>query len=79
MSQDPKSRSTSPSFRGSMALLAFGLSVLAFLIAIDRPHWFDLRPASGVAAAMSHAAERSGHAASDHGSTVGGAGSAKTS
>ncbi|WP_010545712.1 hypothetical protein [Sphingomonas elodea] len=42
--------------RSSIALLLFGLGTLAFLIAIDRPEWFHLRPASGTAAAMSHAA-----------------------
>ncbi|MET3724203.1 MULTISPECIES: hypothetical protein [Sphingomonas] len=41
--------------RSSIALLLFGLGTLAFLIAIDRPEWFHLRPASGTAAAMSHA------------------------
>lgn len=42
---------------GSLALLAFGLGILAFLIAIDRPEWFTLRPASGTAAAMSKASD----------------------
>lgn len=42
--------------RSTIALLLFGLSTLAFLIAIDRADWFHLRPASGTAAAMSHAA-----------------------
>ncbi|WP_333571039.1 hypothetical protein [Sphingomonas sp.] len=42
--------------RSSVALLLFGLGTLAFLIAIDRPEWFHLRPGSGTAAAMSHAA-----------------------
>ena len=41
--------------RASLCLLAFGLCTLAFLIAIDRPEWFELRPASGTAAAMSNA------------------------
>ena len=41
--------------RASLFLLAFGLCTLAFLIAIDRPEWFELRPASGTAAAMSNA------------------------
>ena len=37
---------------------AFGLTVLAFLTAIDRPEWFRLKPATGTAAAMVYA---SGH------------------
>lgn len=28
-------------WRGPAFMLSFGLSVLAFLIAIDRPQWFD--------------------------------------
>jgi hypothetical protein len=40
---------------GSAMMLAFGLGVMAFLIAIDRPEWFNLRPASGAAVAMSKA------------------------
>jgi hypothetical protein len=42
--------------RSSIALLLFGVGTLAFLIAIDRPEWFHLRPASGTAEAMSQAA-----------------------
>ncbi|NYD88285.1 hypothetical protein HD841_000054 [Sphingomonas melonis] len=45
---------------GRLALLMFGLTVLAFLTAIDRPEWFHLKPATGTAAAMVYA--------SDHGS-----------
>lgn len=40
----------------SVVMLLLGIGILAFLVAIDRPHWFNLRPASGTAAAMSHAA-----------------------
>jgi hypothetical protein len=43
--------------RGTLAVLLFGVGALAFLIAIDRPEWFNLRPASGTAAAMSHASQ----------------------
>ncbi|HEX7822206.1 MAG TPA: hypothetical protein VF463_16475 [Sphingobium sp.] len=42
-------------------LLSFGLGILAFLIAIDRPEWFTLRPASGTAAAMSKASDTQAH------------------
>lgn len=42
--------------RSSIALLLFGLATLAFLIAIDRPGWFHVRPASAAAEAMSQAA-----------------------
>ena len=41
--------------RASLLMLGFGLFTLAFLVAIDRPEWFELRPASGTAAAMSQA------------------------
>lgn len=55
MQQDERTRRMER-LRSSIALLLFGLGTLAFLIAIDRPEWFHLRPASGTAAAMSHAA-----------------------
>ena len=42
--------------RSSLAMLAFGLGILAFLVAIDRPEWFHIRPATGTATAMSAAA-----------------------
>ena len=41
--------------RASMIPLAFGLFVLAFLIAIDEPERLNLRSASALAAAMSFA------------------------
>lgn len=37
------------------ALLLFGIATLAFLIVIDREEWFHIKPATGTAAAMSHA------------------------
>ncbi|HEX7874521.1 MAG TPA: hypothetical protein VF475_16530 [Sphingobium sp.] len=43
--------------RGSLLMLAFGLAMLAYLVAIDRTQWFNLRPASGTAAAMSKASD----------------------
>jgi hypothetical protein len=43
---------------GSIVVLAIGVGSLAFLVAIDRPHWFELRPVSGAAAAMAAAASR---------------------
>jgi hypothetical protein len=52
---NPRGRSLIESLRASLLMLGFGLSVLAFLIAIDRPEWFHLRPATGTAAAMAHA------------------------
>lgn len=42
---------------GRVALLVFGLTVLAFLTAIDRPEWFHLKPATGTAAAMVYASD----------------------
>lgn len=41
--------------RASLAMLGFGLALLALLIAIERPHWFVLRPVSGTAAALANA------------------------
>lgn len=54
---DPQTqfRSLIESARASLLMLAFGLGVLAFLIAIDRPEWFHVRPATGTAAAMANA------------------------
>lgn len=46
-------------WRGSWKFLVFGLAVLAYLIAIEHPHWFVLRPATGTAIAMASAAAAS--------------------
>ncbi|MFM2371431.1 MAG: hypothetical protein RIS85_1153 [Pseudomonadota bacterium] len=46
------------SLRATLMLLAFGLSVLGFLVAIGHPEWFELRPVSTAAAAMSEAADK---------------------
>lgn len=40
---------------GTMALMGLGLAILAFLVAIDRPEWFHIRPATGTSMALSHA------------------------
>lgn len=48
---------TEQAFKSSLVLVCFGLFLLAFLIAIDRPHWFRLRPMAGVAQALSLAGE----------------------
>jgi hypothetical protein len=37
----------------TLMLIAFGLTVLAFLVAIERPEWFHIRPVSATAMAMS--------------------------
>jgi len=42
----------------SVLLFGFGIAVLLFLIAIERQSWFEVRPASGTAAAMANAANR---------------------
>ena len=51
----PDDNGITPSLRSSLAMLVFGLSILAYLIAIDRADWFHLRPGTGTAAAMSEA------------------------
>jgi hypothetical protein len=55
MRSDEHRKSVAQQVRASLFMLAFGLSTLAFLIAIDRPEWFEVRPVSGSAAAMSNA------------------------
>ncbi|MBB3938792.1 hypothetical protein GGR39_000421 [Novosphingobium fluoreni] len=40
---------------GRLLLLGFGLSVLGFLVAVDRPDWFAIRPATGTSIAMANA------------------------
>lgn len=45
------------SLKSSLVVFCFGIGLLAFLIAIDRPHWFRLRPMMGVAQAMALAGE----------------------
>lgn len=54
---DRKKQQPRESLGSTLFILCFGLGLLAFLIAIDRPHWFQLRPMSGVAKAMSLAGE----------------------
>ncbi len=44
-------------FRGRFELVAFCLALLVFMIAIGRPEWFELRPASGSSLALYHAAQ----------------------
>jgi hypothetical protein len=41
---------------GRLLLVMFGLGVLGFLVAIDRPDWFAIRPATGTSIAMANAA-----------------------
>jgi hypothetical protein len=53
--QNHASQEASHRLKGTMALLGVGLAILAFLVAIDRPQWFHIRPATGTSLAMSHA------------------------
>jgi hypothetical protein len=59
---ETRDRRSTPSDRQpnwtSALVLAFGLLALAFLVAIDRPGWWQIKPATGTAAAMSYAAEK---------------------
>lgn len=50
-----RDRSLKQRLGASLTMLAFGLTLLALLIAIERPHWFVLRPVSGTAAALANA------------------------
>jgi hypothetical protein len=45
-------------FLPNLLLLAFGVGTLLFLVAVEHQDWFELRPVSGTAAAMSQAADR---------------------
>ncbi|MBB5711815.1 hypothetical protein [Sphingomonas xinjiangensis] len=38
-----------PGLKASLFYLCFGLSVLAFLVALERPGWFSERPAAIIA------------------------------
>ena len=56
--QEEDFRTTRQSVSAALMMLSFGVAVLGFLVAIDHPEWFHLRPVSGTAIAMSNAAER---------------------
>jgi hypothetical protein len=40
-----------------LIILGFGLAVLGFLVSIDHPEWFRVRPVTGSAVAMSLAGD----------------------
>jgi hypothetical protein len=46
--------------RASLIMLAFGVAVLVFLIAIERPQWFHIQPGTSTALAISKAAADGG-------------------
>jgi hypothetical protein len=50
----PTAQEAQRRLRGTMGLLSVGLAVLGFLVAIDRPEWFHIRPATGTSVALSH-------------------------
>lgn len=60
MTHDPRRVRQQPthSALSSVLLFGFGIAVLLFLTAIEHQSWFELRPASGTAAAMANAASR---------------------
>ena len=58
---DMESGAPSETFASRALLLLFGIGVLGFLVAIDHPQWFSIRPATGTSIAMS----RASHAAND--------------
>ncbi|SEJ80057.1 hypothetical protein SAMN05428950_103228 [Sphingomonas sp. OV641] len=63
MSQEPKKSegSTEEPIWASVFLLAFGCALLLFLIAIEHQNWFELKPATGTAEAMTYASSDRGH------------------
>lgn len=42
----------------TLTLIALAVFVVAFLVLVDSQEWFELRPATGTAAAMYHASDR---------------------
>lgn len=50
------------SVRGSLMLLSFGLTVLAFLIAIEHPEWFRRHVPHAVSASMAKSAAQADNA-----------------
>ena len=55
---DEKAASARQTFWSSAFFMVFGLTILAFLTAIDRQSWFHIRPVTGTAAAMAAAADK---------------------
>jgi hypothetical protein len=43
--------------RASLIMLSFGLAVLTFLVAIERPQWFHIQPGTGTAIALAEGAD----------------------
>ncbi|MFZ2996792.1 hypothetical protein [Sphingobium sp.] len=54
---DGNDKASASTVRGNLMLMAFGLGVLGFLVSIDHPEWFHLRPMTGTAVAMSYASD----------------------
>ncbi|MBB5712373.1 hypothetical protein [Sphingomonas xinjiangensis] len=44
-----------PGLKASLFYFCFGLSVLAFLVVLERPEWFSERPATVIAATAAKA------------------------
>ncbi len=55
---EPAPRASGGSAFSTIVALAYGVLMLGFLIAIDHADWFQIRPASGTANAMSLASTR---------------------
>ncbi len=62
-SSDPENNVTNASWRSALTLIVFGFGILAFLVAIDHPQWFRLKPSTGTAMAMSKAVDHTGNSA----------------
>lgn len=57
---DEDEKVSASTVHGNLMLMAFGMGVLGFLVAIDHPEWFHLRPMTGTAVAMSYASDDGG-------------------
>jgi hypothetical protein len=55
MQDNPDASRARDTIIGRLLLVAFGLGVLTFLVAIDRAEWFSIRPATGTSIAMAAA------------------------
>ncbi len=56
---DGNNKTEGRSFLSLLLLIGFGVSILALLVLVDHKKWFEVRPGTGTAAAMSYASDTS--------------------